>query len=124
MSFGGSASAPPLSGEAHHERLDICCNDRRLSGVRTGLYARERIMSGETAREFSDRVTAESLADHYQTGSTLNEYLARAVAERDATTRQDALEEAAKIVAGYHAEDIAWVIRRAAQQPCPARREE
>ena len=40
-------------------------------------------MSGETAREFSDRVTAESLADHYQTGSTLNEYLARAVAERD-----------------------------------------
>ena len=41
------------------------------------------------------------------------------IEQRDAATRRDALEEAAKIVAGYHAEDIAWVIRRAAQQPSP-----
>ena len=104
-------------------------------------------MSGETARLMSARdLILKWWPEH---GGTA-EFLIAAIEWRDAATRRDALEEAAKIadtepvpddpvpiemlVAGAVTAAIAGVIstkkciaeriRRAAQQPCPARRED
>ena len=95
-------------------------------------------MSGETARLMAAR---DLILKWWPEHGGSPEFLITAIEWRDAATRRDALEEAAKICEDEASkwnpdEDdaqegcvqcskfLAFRIRRAAQQPCPARRED